>query len=66
MQTLSMMVDQTLLNDLDALQKSMLGNQPLIFNRDGDHRYRQLLIDNDGNPVLTITEERLASIFDDR
>lgn len=63
MQVLSMMTDQTLLNHLDSLQADMLGNHQLIFNRDDEQRRRQLLIDNDGNPVLTITEEKLSRSF---
>lgn len=63
MQVLSMMTDQTLLNHLDSLQADMLGNHQLIFSRDDDQRRRQLLIDNDGNPVLAIAEEKLSRSF---
>ncbi len=63
MQVLSMITDQTLRNHLNNLQADMLGNRPVIFNPDNATSLRQLAIDNDGNPLITIREETLSRSF---
>ncbi len=63
MQVLSMMTDQTLQNHLSELRAGMLGDRPVIFNPDNTISLRQLAIDNDGNPVITIREETLSRSF---
>lgn len=63
MQVLSMITDQTLRNHLSELRTGMLGNGPVIFNPDNATSHRQLAIDNDGNPIITIREETLSRSF---
>jgi hypothetical protein len=63
MQVLSMITDQTLRNHLNELRTGMLGNGPVIFNPDNATSLRQLAIDNDGNPLITIREETLSRSF---
>lgn len=60
MQVLSMMSDQTLMNCFDDLQNDMFGIEHMIFNGDGDARFRQLLTDSRGNPTLTFRSNRLS------
>jgi hypothetical protein len=60
MQVLSMITDQTLRNHLSELRTGMLGNGPVLFNPDHATSLRQLAIDNDGNPIITIREETLS------
>jgi hypothetical protein len=63
MQVLSMITDQTLRNHLNELRTGMLGDRPVIFNPDNPTSLRQLTIDNDGNPIITIREETLSRSF---
>jgi hypothetical protein len=63
MQVLSMVADQTLQNHLSELRTGMLGDGPVLFNPDNVISLRQLAIDNDGNPIITIREETLSRSF---
>jgi hypothetical protein len=63
MQVLSMMTDQTLRNHLHEFRAGMLGGGTVIFNPDNATSLRQLAIDNDGNPVITIREDTLSRSF---
>jgi hypothetical protein len=63
MQVLSMITDQTLRNHLSELRTGMLGDGAVIFNPDHATSHRQLAIDNDGNPIITIREETLSRSF---
>lgn len=63
MQVLSMITDQTLRNHLSELRTGMLGNGPVLFNPDNATSHRQLAIDNDGNPIITIREETVSRSF---
>lgn len=63
MQVLSMMADQTLGNHLNELRGGMAGDGTVIFNPDSRRNLRQLAIDNDGNPIITIREETLSRSF---
>lgn len=63
MQVLAMMTDQTLRNHLHEFRAGMLGGGTVIFNPDNATSLRQLAIDNDGNPVITIREDTLSRSF---
>jgi hypothetical protein len=63
MQVLSMITDQTLRNHLNNLQTDMLGNRPVIFNRNNVTSLKQLAIDKEGNPIITIREDTLSRSF---
>jgi hypothetical protein len=60
MQVLSMMSDQTLMVRLGDLQSMLFSSENLLFNSDDEARLRQMMLDNDGNPVMTFSLQKLS------